>query len=70
MKQELIKRYKQESFSRWAENQTDYEKLVELVIADVLQIVQTSKPSKIQLTQAIKQHFGMKAESESISEDL
>ena len=64
MKPELIKRYKTQSFSRWTKNETDYEKLVELVVLDVLEIVQTSKPSKIQLTQAIKQYFGMEAKNE------
>jgi len=60
---ELIKRYKQESFKRWAENNTDYEKLVHLVVKDVLQIVEASKPSKTQLTMAIKLYFGLEETS-------
>jgi hypothetical protein len=70
MKPELVKEYKKQSFSRYAENQTNYEKLVELVVLDVLEIVRTSKPSKIHITQAIKQHFGMEAENEPTSENL
>lgn len=61
MKQELIKRYKEQSFSRWKPNQTDYNKLVELVVNDVLEIVQHSKPSKTQLTMAIKLYFGLES---------
>ena len=64
MKQELIKRYKQQSFKRWAENNTDYEKLVHLVVDDVLTIVQASKPSKTQLTMAIKLYFGLESPPE------
>ena len=64
MKPELIKRYKQQSFKRWVENNTDYEKLVELVVLDVLTIVQTSKPSKTQLTHAIKHYFGIEQEQQ------
>ena len=59
MKPELIKRYKERGFSRWAENQTDYPRLVRAVVDDVLEIVQHSKPSKTQLTLAIKQYFGI-----------
>lgn len=64
MKPELIKRYKQQSFKRWAENNTDYEKLVHLVIDDVLTIVGASKPSKTQLTMAIKLYFGLETPPE------
>lgn len=64
MKPELVKRYKQQSFKRWVENNTDYEKLVELVVLDVLTIVQTSKPSKTQLTHAIKNYFGIQQEQQ------
>ncbi len=64
MKQELIKRYKQQSFKRWAENNTDYEKLVNLVVDDVLTIVGASKPSKTQLTMAIKLYFGLESPPE------
>ena len=66
MKQELIKRYKQQSFKRWAENNTDYEKLVGLVVDDVLTIVQASKPSKTQLTMAIKLYFGLESPPERV----
>jgi hypothetical protein len=60
LKQELIKRYKQQSFARFAENQTDYNKLVELVVGDCLQIIQANKsPNKLVLTNAIKLHFGL-----------
>ena len=60
MNQELIKRYKQQSFARFAENQTDYNKLVELVVGDCLQIIQANKsPNKLVLTNAIKLHFGL-----------
>jgi hypothetical protein len=64
LKPELIKRYKQQSFKRWAENNTDYEKLVHLVVDDVLTIVQASKPSKTQLTMAIKLYFGLESPPE------
>jgi hypothetical protein len=64
LKQELIKRYKQQSFKRWAENNTDYEKLVNLVVDDVLTIVGASKPSKTQLTMAIKLYFGLESPPE------
>jgi hypothetical protein len=65
LKPELIKRYKQQSFKRWAENNTDYEKLVHLVVDDVLTIVQASKPSKTQLTLAIKLYFGLESPPET-----
>jgi hypothetical protein len=64
LKPELIKRYKQQSFKRWAENNTDYEKLVHLVVDDVLTIVGASKPSKTQLTMAIKLYFGLETPPE------
>lgn len=70
MKQELIRQYKQQSFKRWAENNTDYEKLITLVIDDVLNIVQHSKPSKTQLTKAIREHFGMEVLVEQHESDL
>ena len=70
MKPELIKRYKQQSFSRWAENQINYERLVELVVLDVLDIVQVSKPSKTQLTKSIKTYFGMELDNEPEAENL
>jgi hypothetical protein len=60
LKPQLIKRYREQSFSRWAENQTDYNKLVELVVGDCLQIIQANKsPNKLVLTNAIKLHFGL-----------
>lgn len=59
MKPQLIKKYREGSYSRWSENNTNYDKLVELVVLDVLELVQHSKPSKTQLTHAIKQYFGM-----------
>ena len=43
---------------------TDYEKLVHLVVDDVLTIVQASKPSKTQLTMAIKLYFGLETPPE------
>jgi hypothetical protein len=65
LKQELIKRYKQQSFARFAENQTDYNKLVELVVGDCLQIIQANKsPNKLVLTNAIKLHFGLEDAAE------
>ncbi len=69
MKQELIKRYKQQSYSRWADNNTDYNKLVNLVVDDVLQIVQASKPSKTQLTMAIKLYFGLESPPERAQDE-
>jgi len=69
LKQELIKRYKQQSYSRWADNNTDYNKLVNLVVDDVLQIVQASKPSKTQLTMAIKLYFGLESPPERAQDE-
>lgn len=59
--QELVKKYKKQSFDRWSQNQIDYDKFVLAVVEDCLAIVQTSKPSKTLLTKSIREYFGMEA---------
>ena len=53
----------------WKYNNTDYNKLVNLVVDDVLQIVQASKPSKTQLTMAIKLYFGLESPPERAQDE-